>query len=147
MRVELLSVLLGCRQVVLGAIDGNDRHSMPKSGGVPGPKLVGQGHRIFQDILEDGPRNLLARSRECASVNGISPGPEPAAPGSLEELTRLDVHSLTLASGDKREDESDQPLKGELACAGEMFGGLLDLRVDIFWDNPKKIGDDGGQLA
>jgi hypothetical protein len=48
LRVELLSVFLGCRQIILGAIDGNDRHSMPKIGGVTRPKLVGQLHRIFQ---------------------------------------------------------------------------------------------------
>jgi hypothetical protein len=53
--IELLSVLLCCRQVVFGAIDTDDRHSMPKVGWVSGPEFVGQFHGVFEDIPEDGP--------------------------------------------------------------------------------------------
>jgi len=80
-------------------------------------------------------------------VNGLGIGPQSAAPGSLEELTRLDVHPFALAAGDNGEDECDQPLKGELACAGEMLRGLLDLRIDILGNETNKTGDSSGQLA
>jgi hypothetical protein len=53
--IELLPVLLCCRKVILGAIDGNDRHSMPKIGGVSRPEFIGQIHRLFEDISEDSP--------------------------------------------------------------------------------------------
>lgn len=120
--VELLPVLLCCRKIILGAIYGNDRQAMPKIGGVSRPELIGQIHRIFEDISEDGPCNLLPRSCECAAVNGLGLGPQSAATGSLEELARLDVHPFAFATGDKREDEYDQLLKGELACAGKILG-------------------------
>jgi hypothetical protein len=77
-------------------------------------------------------------------VNGFSFGPQSASPGSLEELPRLDVHPFALAAGDKGEDESDQFLKGELACAGEMLRGLLDLRIDILRNETKKTGNSSG---
>jgi hypothetical protein len=53
--IELLSILLCCRQFVLGAVKSNDRHTMPKIGGIPWPELVGQPHGIIQNISEDGP--------------------------------------------------------------------------------------------
>jgi hypothetical protein len=80
-------------------------------------------------------------------VNGFSLGPQSASPGSLEELTRLDVHPLAFAAGDKGEDECDQFLKGELACAGEMLRGLLDLGIDILGDQTQKTVKNGDGLA
>jgi hypothetical protein len=80
-------------------------------------------------------------------VNGFSLGPQSASPGSLEELPRLDVHPFALAAGDKGEDESDQFLKGKLACAGEMLRGLLDLGNDILGDQTQKTAKNGGGLA
>ena len=77
-------------------------------------------------------------------MNGFSLGPQSAAPGSLEELPRLDVHPFALAAADKGEDECDQPLKRELACAGEMLRGLLDLRIDILRNETKKTGNSSG---
>jgi len=77
-------------------------------------------------------------------MNGFSLGPQSAASGSLKKLPRLDVHPSALAAADKREDEGDQFLKGELACAGKIFWGLLGLGIDIFWDETQKTGDNGG---
>jgi hypothetical protein len=53
--IEFLPVLLCCRKVILGAVNANDRHSMPRIGRVFRPELIGQSHRILEDISEDGP--------------------------------------------------------------------------------------------
>jgi hypothetical protein len=80
-------------------------------------------------------------------VNGFSLGPQSAAPGSLEELTRLNVYPFALAAADKGEDECDQPLKRELTCAGEMLRELPDIRIDIMRNEAKKTGNSSGQSA
>jgi hypothetical protein len=86
MRIELFSDLLGCRKVVLGTIEGDNRDPMPKIGGVARLEAVGQLDGLLQNILEDSPGNLLASSRESASVCLLDIRPESATPGSFEEL-------------------------------------------------------------
>jgi len=120
---------------------------MPKIGGIPRPELVGQLHRIVKDVLKDRPWNLFTRFCECAAVNGLTFRPKSATLGTPEELTRLDVHSFALPTGNEREDKGDQLGKGELASAGEIFERLLDLRIDIFGNEIKKIGESIGRLA
>ncbi len=110
--IELSSIFRCCGQVVLGAIDSYDRHSMPKIAGVPRPKFVGQIHGVIQDITKNDPWKLLARSAEGTAMNGLGLRPESAAACILEELTGFDVHPFVLAPGTKREDKCDQFLKG-----------------------------------
>jgi len=147
LRIEFLSVLRCCRKIVLGTIEGNDRHAMPKIGGISRPELVGQLHRILKDVLKDRPWNLLARFCEGATVDGFIFRPKSATLGAPEELTGLDVHSFALATGNKGEDKSDQLGKGKLTSASEIFDGLLDLRSHIFWNEIEKIGESIGKLA
>lgn len=58
--IELTAIFLCGGQVVLGAIDGNDRHCMPKIGWVPRPEFVGEIHGVMQDIAKNCPWKLLA---------------------------------------------------------------------------------------
>ena len=95
---------------------------MPKIGGVAGPEFVGQFYGVFQDIPEDGPWQLLARPAERAAMNGFRFRPKSTTARVPEELTGFDVHPFAFAAGAKGEYKSDQLLKGELACTGEIFG-------------------------
>ena len=122
MGIELLSDLLCGRKIVLGAIEGNDRHPMPKIGRITGKEAVGQFDGLLQDVTKDGPGNLLASSTESASVHLLSIGPQSASPGTLEEFTRFDVHSLALSTGGKGENEGDELVEGKLSVAGEILG-------------------------
>jgi hypothetical protein len=49
----------------------------------------------------------------------------------------------SLAAGDRGEDETEQFLKGELACSGEMLRGMLDWRIDTFRDESQKTVNNG----
>jgi hypothetical protein len=87
--IELGSDLLCCRKVILGAIEGNNRHSMPNKGGVTRPQAVGQINGFSCDIAENRPWNLLASKGEPATMGGFGIGPKSATPSALEKVARL----------------------------------------------------------
>jgi hypothetical protein len=122
MRIELLSDLIRCRKVIFGTIKGDHRHPMPKMGGVARVEAIGQLDGLFQNILEDGPGNLLASSRESAAAHLLGIGPESAASGSFEELARLDIHSLALPGRYQGENEGNEFGKGKFPGASEVLG-------------------------
>ena len=121
LRVELQAVLRCCGQVVLGAIDTYDGHTMPKVRWISRPKPVGQIHGVIEDVAKHNPWKLLARPAEGAAVNCLGIGPESAAACIFEKLTGFDINPFVLAAGTKGQDKGDQLLKGELAQAREIF--------------------------
>jgi hypothetical protein len=147
LRVELVSDLFCRRKIVLGTVEGNDRHRMPKIGGITGKKTVGQINGSSQDVTEDGPGNLLASTREPAAMHALSIGPESTAPGSLEKLSCLDVHTLALPTGGKRENEGNELGKGKLPIAGKILGGAFAFRINFSGDERKKRCDEISVLA
>ena len=122
MRIELLSDLIRCRKVIFGTIKGDHRHPMPKMGGVARLEAIGQLDGLLQNVLEDGPGNLLAGSRESATVYVPGVRPESAASGSFEELARLDIHSLALPGRYQGENEGNEFGKGKFPGASEVLG-------------------------
>jgi hypothetical protein len=144
MRIELLSDLLGCRKVVFGAVKGDHRHPMPKMGGVARVEAIGQFDGLLQNVLEDGPGNLLAGSRESAAVYVPGVGPESAASGSFEELARLDIHSLALPGRHHGENEGNEFGKGKFPGAGKVPGGSFGFRINFFRDKVQKSCNDIG---
>jgi hypothetical protein len=147
LRIKFFTDLFCCRKIVLGAIQGENRHPMPKERWVGRPDVVGQVHGLSQDITEDGPWNLLASMCESAAVDGLGIKPKSATPGSFEELTRFDVHPFAFPAGRQRENEGDELREGELAVAGKIRGKLFGARINISGDKIEKRCNSLGKLA
>lgn len=145
--IKLFPDLFCRRKIIPGAIEGNGRHPMPKIGRITRMQAVGQINSFLQEIPEYGPGNFAPSSTESTAVHLFSFGPEPAASGSPEELARLDVHSLALPAGGKRENEGYELRERELSVACKILGRALALWIDFSRDETEKICDDTGYLA
>jgi hypothetical protein len=89
LRVEFFTVLFRCRKIVLGAIEGEDRHPMPKKEWIARPKAVCQINGISENIAKDGPRHFAAGMGQRAAVDGSDIRPKTATPCRLEEFPDL----------------------------------------------------------
>ncbi|MEN6509403.1 MAG: hypothetical protein ABFD63_11590, partial [Smithella sp.] len=147
LRVEFFTVLFRCRKIVLGAIEGEDRHPMPKKEWIARPKAVCQINGISENIAKDGPRHFAAGMGRRAAVDGSGIRPKTATPCRLEEFTRFDVHTLALPAGSKRENESSQFRKGKLSVAGEILVGLSGSGINVFGDQVEERCNGAGKLA
>jgi hypothetical protein len=147
LRIKLFTGLFCCRKVVLRAIEGENRHFMPKKGWVARREAEGQNHGFSQDITEDGPWNLFASVCESAAVQGLGIKPKSATPGSFEELTRFDVHPFAFPAGRQRENKRNQLPEGELAVADKIRGRLFGSGVNISGDKFEKRCKSIGKLA
>jgi len=78
---------------------------------------------------------------------GFSFRPESAAARIPEKLAGFDVNPFALAACAKREDESNQFLKGEFSFTGKILGGTLEFGVDILGNKAEKFGEGSIQLA
>ena len=112
------------RKVVLGPIEGENRHPMPQKPGIARPDAVGQINRFSQDITEDSPWDLLASMGEAAAVDGFGIEPKSAAPCSFEELTRFNVYPSAFPAGAQGQNEGDQLWERQLTLAAKIPGGL-----------------------
>ncbi len=138
LRIKLFANLFCCRKVVLGAIEGIDRHPMPKKGWVARPEAVGQFHSICEDIREDAPGNFFAGVCKRAAVDRLRIRPKPASPCTLEEFTRFDVHPFVFPIGGQGENERNQLREGKLAVPGKISDRLSGLRGNILGDQVEK---------
>lgn len=139
--------LFCCRKVVLGPIEGENRHSMPNKGGIAGPEAVGQINGFSQDLTEDSPWNLLTSMCEAAAVDGLGIEPKSAAPCSLEELTRFNIYPFAFPAGTQGENERDQLWEGKLAVAGKIGGSLSCYRIEVSGDKIEKRCNGFSKLA
>jgi hypothetical protein len=147
LRIELCSDLLGCRKVVFGAIEGNNRHPVPDGSGITRKETIGQIDCPFQNVSKDSPGKLLTGFGKSTAVDFLGIRPQSATPGRSEEITRFNIHSLALPAGHKREDESNDSGKGEFPVARKILGRLSVVGVNIFGNEVKEILKDGGELA
>jgi len=145
--IELLADLLGCRKVVFGAINGNNRHAVPEIGGITRKEAVSKLHGLLQDVSEDGPGDFLASLGKAASVDLLGIRPQSATPGRSEEIPGFDVHSLALSARHNREDEGDELWKGQFPTADKVLGRLSEIRGDLSGDDVKKSCKNAGKLA
>ena len=145
--IELMSYFLCCRQIILGAIEGDDRHRVPQIGGIPRIEAIGELNGLVQDVPENRPTDLLPSFGEAASMDLIGFGPQAASPGSLEEFPRFDVHSLALSTADEGQDKDDELGKGKLASAGEIADGSLGFGSNFFWNKVQKTCEDWSNVA
>ena len=127
--IKLGSDRFCCRKVVLGPIEGENRHPMPQKRRIARPEAVGQINRFSQDITEDSPWDFFTSMGETAAVHGISIEPKSAAPCSFEELTRFNVYPSAFPTGAQGENEGDQLWEGQLTVAPGQAGN--DRRVKL----------------
>ena len=147
LRVEFLSDLRGCGQIVFGSIKGNDPHSMPTMGGITREKAVGQINGLRQEISKDRPGNLLSGLGEGASVHGLGIGPQSSANGIMEKIARLDVNPLAFSARSHGENEGNELGERKLAIAGKILWQPLVMVGNVFRDKVQKRWDDIGELA
>jgi len=145
--IKFFTDLFCCGKVVLGAVESEDRHTMPKKRRVAWPEAVGQIHGFSQDITEDGPGNFLASMCESAAVDSLCIKPKSAPPGCLEKVTRFDVHPFALPAGGQGENERNQLREGKLAVAGKIRGRLFGSRINSCGDKMEKRCNSIGKLA
>ena len=145
--IELRSEFFGCRKVILRSIEGDGRHAVPEIHGISRMEIIGELHSLLQHVPEDGPGDLPAGQGKCAAMDCPGIRPKTASPGCPEEISGLDVDSLALSAGHKRQDKSDEPGKGKLSVSGEIFRRMPGGRVNLFGNEIKKSCKNGGKLA
>lgn len=65
-------------------------------------------------------------------------GPKTAAPREGEEVPEFGGHTFIAATGNQRQEDHEQPGKGELAAAGEVLRAFLG-------DGRHEVGEEGEQ--
>ena len=78
---------------------------------------------------------------------GFGIGPQPAAKGIIEEITRLDVNTLAFSAGGEGENKGDELGERKLAIAGKILWEPFVMVINFFGDKLQKRWDDIGQLA
>jgi len=119
--IKLLPNLGRRRKVVPGPVNAEDRHTVPAKFRIFRPALIGQFDGIMEYVLEDVPVNLLARSGDCAVVDGFGFRPKAGSSGRAKELTRLHINPLAFSAGDHGEDEGDKLGKRKFSLSGKIF--------------------------
>ena len=147
LRIKFLADLLGCRKVILRAVECYNRHAVPGKGGISGPEFVSQIDGFLHDIAEYRPRDFAAGKTDSTAVDSLCIRPQPAAFCIFEEFTGFDVHPFALSASNKRQDQCNELWERQFALSGEIRLRLFDLRIDVFWNKFEKRLNNTGQLA
>lgn len=119
-RIEFGADLLGCGKSELGAVHGEYGHFIPQVRSLTRPEAISQSHGPAQDVLENGPGDLLSCSGNVAAVGSVGIVPKTVASGAVEKLRRFYIHASALAARHKREHKDNKPGERQFALAGEI---------------------------
>ena len=147
MGIELFADLRCRRKVILGAIECENRHTMPKERWIARPELISQIDGISENPTEDGPRDLATGMSECTAVDSFGIGPKAAAPCRLEEFSRLDIHAPAFTAGSQGKNESNQFGERQFPVTGEVRSVFFYFGINIFGDKIEKRFNGTGRLA
>ncbi len=105
------------RQIILGAIVGENRQASPGILLGGRPNLIGQPYGIPMKAFIRSPGQFGARLGHGAAVDRFGFGPQVAAAGVKKERTGLAVDALALTAGGQEQQEQKELGERELAPA------------------------------
>jgi hypothetical protein len=86
-RIEFGSNRLRCGKSKLGTVHGIYGHLVPQVRSITGPEAIGQSHGPSQDVLENGPGELLSCSGNVTAMWSVGVMPKATTPGAPEKLS------------------------------------------------------------